>query len=45
MVHYSLPVILYTPEGEKVAQKVWKETLEELSFAGVDQIIQELSSS
>ncbi|ROW18108.1 hypothetical protein VPNG_00184 [Cytospora leucostoma] len=40
-----LPVILYTPEGEKVAQRVWKETLQELSFAGVEQIIRELGTA
>ncbi|KUI65294.1 Retinol dehydrogenase 13 [Cytospora mali] len=40
-----LPVIMYTPDGERVAQKVWKETLQELSFAGVEQIIQELTAT
>ncbi|VUC34863.1 unnamed protein product [Clonostachys rosea] len=39
-----LPALIYTLEGEQLAKKVWKETLDELSFAGVDKIIDDLSS-
>ena len=40
---HSLPAIMYTPEGEKVAPRLWKETMQELSFAGVEQIIKDLA--
>ncbi|KAK7213933.1 hypothetical protein V2G26_021111 [Clonostachys chloroleuca] len=39
-----LPALIYTPEGEHLAKRVWKETLDELSFAGVEKIIDNLSS-
>uniref|UniRef100_A0A8H7K622 Uncharacterized protein n=1 Tax=Bionectria ochroleuca TaxID=29856 RepID=A0A8H7K622_BIOOC len=39
-----LPVLVYTSEGEQLAKRVWKETLDELSFAGVEKIIDNLSS-
>ena len=35
---------MYTAEGEQIAKKVWKNTMNELSFAGVEQIIDGLSS-
>lgn len=31
--------IIYKPEGEQIAKKIWDELLEELSFAGVRDII------
>jgi hypothetical protein len=34
--------MLYTPEGKKVTEKVWKETLSELSFAGVESVLEEM---
>ncbi|KAH8885813.1 NAD(P)-binding protein [Thozetella sp. PMI_491] len=40
-----LPVIMYTPEGEKVARKLWMEALQELAFADVENIIKDLSTS
>ncbi|KAI0156876.1 NAD(P)-binding protein [Xylariaceae sp. FL1272] len=40
-----LPVIMYTAEGDKVAKQLWKETLQELSFASVEQIIKDLGTS
>ncbi|CAG9944897.1 unnamed protein product [Clonostachys rosea f. rosea IK726] len=39
-----LPVLVYTSEGEQLAKRVWKETMDELSFAGVEKIIDNLSS-
>ncbi|KAI1075565.1 hypothetical protein F5B20DRAFT_379308 [Whalleya microplaca] len=34
--------IIYKPEGEEIAKIIWKETMDELSFAGVSDIIQQL---
>jgi len=34
----SAPII-YKPEGERIAQKLWDETMVELSFAGAQDII------
>ena len=34
--------IMYTEEGKKVAEQIWKETLEELEFAGVKQILDQI---
>lgn len=36
--------IIYTKEGEKLSEQVWKETLEELSFAHVEDILREVSA-
>ncbi|CAH0021807.1 unnamed protein product [Clonostachys rhizophaga] len=38
-----LPALIYTSEGEHLAKRVWKETMDELSFAGVEKIIDNLS--
>ncbi|RFU78069.1 hypothetical protein TARUN_4130 [Trichoderma arundinaceum] len=35
--------IVYEPEGETIAQKLWQETLNELAFAGVVDIVKSLS--
>ncbi|KAI1277675.1 hypothetical protein F5Y07DRAFT_362560 [Xylaria sp. FL0933] len=35
--------IVYTAEGKQMAQRLWKETMSELSFAGVEDIIDALS--
>lgn len=34
----SAPIV-YTTEGEQVAKRLWRETMEELSFAGVQDIV------
>jgi hypothetical protein len=34
--------IVYEPEGERIAQKLWQETLDELAFAGVTDIVNSL---
>ncbi|KAI5917432.1 NAD(P)-binding protein [Camillea tinctor] len=34
--------IVYTPEGERVGQQLWQETLAEFSFAEVEQILREM---
>ena len=31
--------LLYTPEGQQVAEKLWRETLHELRFANVEGIL------
>jgi hypothetical protein len=36
--------MLYGPEGKKLIDKVWDETLAELSFAGVDGILQSMKA-
>ncbi|KAI0526425.1 retinol dehydrogenase 12 [Xylaria bambusicola] len=40
----KLAPIVYTPEGGQMAQRLWKETMSELSFAGVEDIIEALVS-
>ncbi|KAL4940695.1 hypothetical protein BDV06DRAFT_17251 [Aspergillus oleicola] len=34
---------VYKPEGEKVAKRLWRETMDELAFAGVEDILNVLS--
>lgn len=34
--------MLYTPEGDKLRQKLWEETLTELDFAGVRTILESM---
>ncbi|RDW93457.1 putative Short-chain dehydrogenase family protein [Aspergillus mulundensis] len=36
---------VYKPEGEKIAKRLWQETMDELAFAGVTDIINSFSSS
>lgn len=36
--------IIYIKDGEKVAEQLWKETLEELSFAHAEVILGEVSA-
>lgn len=31
--------IIYKPEGERIAKKLWDELMDELSFAGVRDVI------
>ncbi|KAI1074445.1 NAD(P)-binding protein [Whalleya microplaca] len=35
--------LIYKPEGAKLGEILWQETMEELSFAGVGSIVQDLS--
>ncbi|PFH62257.1 hypothetical protein XA68_14388 [Ophiocordyceps unilateralis] len=37
------PAIFYTPEGRKVRDRLWEETMEELNFAGGATIVDSLS--
>jgi phage baseplate assembly protein W len=39
----SVHSIMYTAEGKQVMQRLWDETLKELSFAGVGEIVQSMS--
>ena len=39
------PKICYTPEGKEVREKLWEETIEDLSFAGTLKIVESLKSS
>ncbi|KAI1772109.1 NAD(P)-binding protein [Hypoxylon cercidicola] len=34
--------ILYTPEGERISEQLWKETMNELAFANVEGILKEI---
>jgi hypothetical protein len=36
--------MIYTKDGEKVSEQLWKKTLEELSFARVEDILREIST-
>lgn len=35
--------LVYEPEGEKIAEKLWQETLNELAFANAANIVNTLS--
>lgn len=37
-----MAAIIYKPEGERIAKKLWEELMDELSFAGVRDIIRGL---
>jgi hypothetical protein len=37
--------IIYKPEGLRIAKLLWQETMQELSFAGVEEIIEGLSEN
>lgn len=34
--------IVYTAEGREISERLWKETMAELSFAGVENILKEI---
>lgn len=36
------PPILYTRDGEDIKERLWQETMEELSFAGAAKIVEEM---
>jgi hypothetical protein len=36
--------MLYTPEGQNLIERVWKETMAELSFAGVEGILESMKA-
>jgi hypothetical protein len=38
-----LAPIIYTAEGEKISEQLWKETKEELAFANVEEILKTIS--
>ncbi|RDW79380.1 NAD(P)-binding protein-20 [Coleophoma cylindrospora] len=38
-VHGQMAPIIYTPEGERVARKLWDELMDELAFADVRSIV------
>lgn len=37
--------LVYTSEGDEIAKRLWNETMDELSFAGVKAILEEMSES
>lgn len=43
ILHVRMPPLLYEPEGEKIAERLWRETLDELAFANVAKIVDSLS--
>jgi hypothetical protein len=38
-----MPPIVYTDEGAKTSNQLWKETMDELSFAKAAAIVEEVS--
>lgn len=38
-----MPPIVYKDEGAKISDQLWKETMDELSFANAAAIVEELS--
>lgn len=41
----SMAPTVYTPEGKTITERLWKETMAELSFAKVDEILNALNSN
>ncbi|KAK6074295.1 short-chain dehydrogenase [Seiridium cupressi] len=39
-----LASIIYTPEGERISEQLWKETLAEFAFANVERILQDIQT-
>lgn len=39
---HRYPKICYTKEGEEMRGRLWKETMEELDFAGAEKIVESL---
>jgi hypothetical protein len=37
--------ILYTEEGRRISEQLWKETMGELAFAGVEETISRLRTA
>lgn len=37
--YFSMASIVSTEQGEEVSDRLWKETIEELSFADVERIL------
>jgi hypothetical protein len=35
--------LVYSKEGEQIAQRLWNETMQELAFAGVEDIFKVLN--
>ena len=40
----SMAPIVYTTEGEKVSEQLWKETMEELAFAHVEDVLRDINA-
>jgi hypothetical protein len=40
---HRLAQIIYTAEGKKISEQLWKETMEELAFANVKGILKTIS--
>lgn len=38
-----MPSIVYTDEGANTSDQLWKETMDELSFANAARIVEEVS--
>jgi hypothetical protein len=38
-----MPPIVYTDEGAKISGQLWKETMDELSFANAVTIVEQVS--
>jgi hypothetical protein len=37
--HHSWPKMMYTDHGQRMSERLWAETLEELKFAGVKETL------
>jgi len=42
---FSSAPIVYTAEGEQISKRLWRETMEELSFAEVQDIVDAFDAS
>lgn len=40
----SMAPILYTAEGKEISERLWKETMEELSFVKPEDIVRKVAS-
>ena len=44
LFYFRLAPIIYTSDGAKISQQLWKETMTELAFAGAEGIVEGLRS-
>lgn len=41
-ISYRMSPILYSDEGQRISEQLWKETIAEFSFARAEEILKEV---
>lgn len=44
MSYRSLVPAIYTEEGKRISEQLWKETMDELSFAKAEDMVNEIKN-